>query len=551
MAVRELLSVLCLLSVCAVYSLGQSTDYELMRAYDTAYKCSNVENLTVVFFSTNKKKADFTKSYTKDQAKSDGKAAFCIGGITQTFTAVLLAKLLDTYKNVTWDTPINDYVPDRFWLPDQYRTYQLTLKDILAMRSGLGDVDMISRFKAYKSASELQSKLRYLPSVAAFRDKYTPNLMLFTVIEQVVQAIGGDSWQNLTKSLLLQPLGMYDTVFLDDGAAVKGSVANPNGGFSDISRSAYSGYVLTAPATGICTTTEDMKKWMKFLLDDSQVSVLPREALKRTFRTITPLEYATNQADAYDRYVRQYHGLGWVIGEYRGITTVSQEGSLPGQQSMLTLVPSRNLAVYSSFTGDESAMSLALKEQLNFAAVKRAVTSESIEDICQLISQTTKAYEDSKLNNQRPSAHHRKTNQYEGRPLSEFEGLYRNYLLGDVEVKVVVDKETNLTLKYGAAEFFMLYTETNDTFRLYAKQTYWYFTSARHYSPHLYAVFEEEEDEIESVKLLGMSEVEVPVFSRRPRAPYVEYPSQPCSSGHRLVFTVWSALASAFLVLYR
>ena len=45
--------------------------------------------------------------------------------------------------------------------------------------------------------------LRYSPEVAGFREKYVHNDVLFSIVDEVTQKLGGESWQNLMKRYIL------------------------------------------------------------------------------------------------------------------------------------------------------------------------------------------------------------------------------------------------------------------------------------------------------------------------------------------------------------
>src|SRR5262245_41796208 len=71
-----------------------------------------------------------------DAAPVDAKTLFGIASNTKAFTATALGILVDEGK-IRWDAPVIDYVPS-FQLADPYVTREMTVRDLLVHRSGLG-----------------------------------------------------------------------------------------------------------------------------------------------------------------------------------------------------------------------------------------------------------------------------------------------------------------------------------------------------------------------------------------------------------------------------
>ena len=66
----------------------------------------------------------------------DENTLFAIASNTKAFTSSVLAMLVDEGK-IKWDDPVTKYLPS-FQLYDPYVTRELTIRDLLSHRSGLG-----------------------------------------------------------------------------------------------------------------------------------------------------------------------------------------------------------------------------------------------------------------------------------------------------------------------------------------------------------------------------------------------------------------------------
>ena len=69
-------------------------------------------------------------------AKVDENTLFAIGSTTKAFTSAVLATMVDEGK-LTWDTRVSDVLPG-FKLQDAYASSEMTVRDLLVHRSGLG-----------------------------------------------------------------------------------------------------------------------------------------------------------------------------------------------------------------------------------------------------------------------------------------------------------------------------------------------------------------------------------------------------------------------------
>jgi CubicO group peptidase (beta-lactamase class C family) len=87
----------------------------------------------------------FTKGYGLRDIRYgtpvDEQTFFAIGSITNSFTAALLAFLVDEGK-LSWDDPVTKYLPS-FHLFGPWAPRELTVRDLLAHRTGLAHGDFL------------------------------------------------------------------------------------------------------------------------------------------------------------------------------------------------------------------------------------------------------------------------------------------------------------------------------------------------------------------------------------------------------------------------
>src|SRR5579862_5523037 len=153
----------------------------------------------------------FAKGYGVREAgkpdKVDANTLFGIGSNTKAFTVAALAMLVDEGK-LSWDDKVIDRLPN-FRLYDPYVTRELTIRDLLTHRSGLGlgSGDLMLFPPSDFTRAEIIHNLRYMPPASSFRSKFAYDNLLYIVAGELVQAKTGMSWENFVQTKILDRLG--------------------------------------------------------------------------------------------------------------------------------------------------------------------------------------------------------------------------------------------------------------------------------------------------------------------------------------------------------
>src|SRR5262249_21139686 len=138
----------------------------------------------------------------------DAQTLFAIASNTKAFTATALGILVEEGK-VGWDTPVVRYLP-WFALGDPYVTRELTVRDLLVHRSGLGlgAGDLLWWPPTTYDRKEIARRLRFLPLATSFRSTYAYDNVLYLVAGEVIEAVSGMSWEDFVRDRILEPVGM-------------------------------------------------------------------------------------------------------------------------------------------------------------------------------------------------------------------------------------------------------------------------------------------------------------------------------------------------------
>ncbi|HEX7375010.1 MAG TPA: serine hydrolase domain-containing protein, partial [Steroidobacteraceae bacterium] len=145
-------------------------------------------------------------------AKVDENTVFPIGSTTKAFTSAVLATLVDEGK-LTWDTKVADVLPD-FRLQDPFASTEMTVRDLLVHRSGLGvgAGDLMFYPASDRKPADIVHSLRYLKPVTSFRSTFAYSNMMYLVAGEVVHSLTGTSWDEAVKQRIFAPLQMTSTV---------------------------------------------------------------------------------------------------------------------------------------------------------------------------------------------------------------------------------------------------------------------------------------------------------------------------------------------------
>ena len=282
---------------------------------------------------------------------ADSHTRFGIASNTKAFTALALGMLVEEGE-IKWDAPVTDYLP-WFQMYDPWVTRELTVRDLLVHRSGLGlgAGDLLWWPPSTYNRDTIARRLRFIPPVRSFRSGYAYDNVLYLVAGQVIEAVSGESWENFVTDRLIRPVGMMDaTVHHSDAgdttanqaathAMVDGKMQQVPPFLSD----------NTNPAGGINASAEDMAHWLIAQLDSGKVDgkrLWQPSTTRAQWSLVTPLNPGRAPAVIAPRSTNfSGYGLGFFIQDYRGMKIVTHTGGLPGYLSRVIMVPDRRIGV--------------------------------------------------------------------------------------------------------------------------------------------------------------------------------------------------------------
>ncbi len=371
----------------------------------------------------------------------DDQTLFAIASNTKAFTATALGMLVEEGK-VQWDAPVIRYLP-AFRLSDPYVTAEITIRDLLVHRSGLGlgAGDLLWWPPTDYSREEIVRRLQFLPLAKSFRSTYAYDNVLYTVAGQVIEAVSGQSWEDFISSRILTPVGMTHSLVRRSDILSAENVAAPHGEVDGALRIVKPFVNDNVGAAGaIISCAEDMAKWMIVQLDSGRLA--NREPLFKPTTTrqlwgfVTPRPiYNPPPELAHLRANFLGYALGFELRDYRGFKLVSHTGGLPGYVSRLAMIPEKHLGVV-VLTNQESGYAF---NALVYDVLDRFLAAPSFDWVSAYAQRKAKD-DSSQLADEQKTINTRNTASKPSLTLTAYAGTYSDAWYGDITISWEEDK---------------------------------------------------------------------------------------------------------------
>ena len=284
---------------------------------------------------------------------------FGIASNTKLFTATALGLLVEEGK-IEWDAPVIRYLPS-FAMYDPWVTREITVRDLLVHRSGLGlgAGDLLWWPQSNYGRKEIVHRLRFIRPATSFRSAYAYDNVLYQVAGELIEAVSGQTWEQFMSSRILARIGMTESnVSHADRSGP--DVATPHAEVEGRVRpiAPFTGE-STNPAGGINSTADDMAKWMIVQLDSGRVGSGPRlfepATTSQLWQIVTPLAAGPPPSElSWTQANFRGYALGVNVTEYQGRKMLTHTGGLPGYVSQVTMIPELRLGV-AVLTNQESS----------------------------------------------------------------------------------------------------------------------------------------------------------------------------------------------------
>lgn len=287
-----------------------------------------------------------------DPTPVDEFTMFGIGSNTKAFTTAALAGLVDA-GTLAWDDPVYQRLPG-FVMYDPYVSHEMTIRDLLTHRSGmgLGEGDLLFWPHSTYTRDEVIYKLRFMKPESSFRSHYAYDNLLYMTAGQIIPAVTGVTWDDYIRRNIFAPLGMNHSNVSNAEFTPGGDYAFPHervDGKLQVIR--FEVLDNAGPAGAINSCATDMAKWVQLQLNhgkfvDHEGRLFSERQSKEMWspQTILPISDPPPPLAGLKANFADY-ALGWGLRDYHGRKLAGHTGGVAGFVSRVMLVPEENLGV--------------------------------------------------------------------------------------------------------------------------------------------------------------------------------------------------------------
>jgi CubicO group peptidase (beta-lactamase class C family) len=261
-----------------------------------------------------------------------------IGSISKQFTAMSMLMLQKEGK-LSLDDPIRKYIPELPAYADK-----ITLRRALSQTSGLRDLYVMMGQTGRTFEGDTIDALRVITRSA--EPNYEPgSRYLYTnsgwiLAAQIIYRLTGKTVAQFAEERIFAPLGMHDTRYQADAAAIipngaEGYAPRAGGAGFRVARSSYDGAIMGAGA--VHTSVEDFGRWLN---NYDEATVGGRDIIE-TMTTPTKLNDGTPAKSGPN----MAYAIGLTVGTLRGLRVVAHGGSWAGYRGHFLRFPDQHFAV--------------------------------------------------------------------------------------------------------------------------------------------------------------------------------------------------------------
>jgi len=309
----------------------------------------------------------------------DADTIFPTGSTGKAFTVAALGILVDEGK-INWDDKVIDRLPG-FQMYDAWVTREMTIRDLLVHRSGLGlgAGDLLFVPRTNLSRAESVRRLRYIKPATSFRSAYAYDNILYMVAGQLIESVTGETWEKFTADHVLKAAGMLHSTTDNETHFASADRAQPHARMNGGLRGVGDQSVLNerdnlgsnaSPAGGLAVSANDMARWLMIQLNGGALpgnsGRLFSQAAHDQMWTPLVLQPVAPRAGpmAPTQPMFNTYALGWDVRDYRGTKIVWHGGAVFGFQTAVVLIPDKHVAFSIEINSEDGEIIIGLMYEL-------------------------------------------------------------------------------------------------------------------------------------------------------------------------------------------
>lgn len=268
---------------------------------------------------------------------------FPIASCTKAFTAFILGQLVDEGL-VEWDDPVKKYIPE-LELQDSYTADQLSIRDLLAHRSGIGRNDALW-FSSGILRSDLVDYVKHLHFVFPLRAGFHYNNLIFALAGTIIEKVTGQTWEEVVASRIFSPLTMnHSSATLEELLdAEEFSLPYAQIGL-EVERVPFRDPFPVSPGAAINSNIIDLAKWVQLHLSRGvflDKALIQEKILQEMYKVQIPFPLLSNAPVEIEQLG---YGLGWLVSKFRGLDCIYHSGNVDGFSSDIAFLPKEKIGL--------------------------------------------------------------------------------------------------------------------------------------------------------------------------------------------------------------
>lgn len=294
----------------------------------------------------------------------DENTLFAIASTTKAMVVAGILILVDEGK-LSLDDPISQHIPELHF-KDSSLTRIITIRDLLAHRTGLSSTDYWSFFQNMPLAEQIK-RLKTVDAAAPLRTRLIYQNTMYNLAGLLIERLSGQKWEQFLTERLWSPLGMKSTFAKREAITAKHTHVEP---YDYIDNALYKANwdfpANQSDAAGsVWSSIHDMSIWAQFLLRDGVAADGERLIKHSSIEQMFEPHQLASESDFYPTTKltkpnwRSY-GLAWFQQDFQGRKIDFHTGSLSGLIAIIGLDRDENKAVIVLGNRDHAEMRHAL-----------------------------------------------------------------------------------------------------------------------------------------------------------------------------------------------
>ena len=277
---------------------------------------------------------------------------FRLASVSKGFASGLAGRAVEEGK-FAWSTPVSAFAP-KFSLRGGAEN-TVTIEHLLSHRVGLPPNAYDNLLESGMDVDAILPRFRSVAPICRVGACYAYQNISYNLVSNVLESVYGETYPDLVRRQIFQPLGMTTASFGAEGLSTTGNWARPH------VRDRIKGipaawepwriaeiddaYYRTPAAGGVNASIADMALWLSAQLGHAP-DVLPQTVLEQVHKPLVQTRAETRRWRSLAARISDTHyGLGWRIYDYAGHTLVNHSGGVEGYGAQIAMLPEQDIGI--------------------------------------------------------------------------------------------------------------------------------------------------------------------------------------------------------------